>query len=95
MGTRARKVVWALVATATGLYAVGRLTGSQGVSALLENRRKIAVLEEETSKLELENKAKRAYLDDLKANPDAQRRLVREKLHYVDPGSVDFATPKR
>ena len=94
MGNRVRQAVYAGIAIVGGIYAVGHLTGSQGVSALMDKRHQIQKLEDETQQLRQENEERKAYLNDLKSNPDAQRRLVRERLHYVDEGAVDFKTPE-
>jgi cell division protein FtsB len=93
MNTRLRQTLYATAAVVLGLYAVGHLTGSQGISALMEKRRQIQALDEQTQRLRQENKEIAEYLDHLKTDPDLQRKLVRERLHYVDQGSVDFKTP--
>jgi cell division protein FtsB len=93
MNSRLRQGLYAAAAVAIGLYAVGHLTGSQGISALMEKRRQIQALDEQTQRLRQENKEIAEYLEHLKADPDLQRKLVRERLHYVDPGAVDFKTP--
>jgi len=94
MSSRVRQALYAGLTVVLGVYAVGHLTGSQGVSALMEKRRQIQQLEAETQRLRQENKERSEYLNDLKANADLQRRLVRERLHYVDQGAVDFKTPE-
>ena len=86
-------MLYAGAAIAVGLYAVGHLTGSQGLSALMEKRQQIQELQKETQSLRQENQERDEYLKDLKTNPDLQRRLIRERLHYVDEGAVDFNTP--
>ena len=93
MSSRVRQAVYAGLAVVVGVYAVGHLTGSQGVSALMEKRQRIQKLQEQTQRMRQENEETRAYINDLKSNADAQRRLVRERLHYVDEGAVDFKTP--
>jgi cell division protein FtsB len=93
MGLRFRQAIWSLAAVAAGGYAVVHLTGTQGLPAMLQKRKQIQVLEEETRRLEQENQKLASYLDDLKSSPDRQRQLVRERLHYVEPGSVDFSAP--
>ncbi len=94
MSSRVRQVLYAGVGLVVGVYAVGHLTGAQGISALMEKREQIQQLRDETQRLEQENTERRKYLDDLKASADLQRRLVRERLHYVDEGAVDFKTPE-
>jgi cell division protein FtsB len=93
MNTRLRHGLYAASAVVLGVSAISHLTGAQGVSALLEKRRQIQVLDEETQRLRSENKQVSEYLNNLKADPDLQRKLVRERLHYVDEGAVDFKTP--
>ena len=92
MNIRARQAIYASLAALLGIYAVGHLTGSQGISALMEKRSQIQQLETETQLLGQENKELGTYLSDLKSDPDLQRRLVRERLHYVDENTVDFKT---
>jgi cell division protein FtsB len=93
MNRRLRPALYAAFGLVIGAYAVSHLTGSQGISALLEKRRQIQALDVETQRLRDENKQAVEYLNDLKSNPDLQRKLVRERLHYVDEGAVDFKTP--
>jgi cell division protein FtsB len=93
MKEKLQKAGYAALAVLLGGYAVVHLTGSQGIPALLEKRKQIRALQEENRGIRHEIEEKRVYLNDLASSPEAQKRLVRERLHYVEDGTVDFKTP--
>jgi cell division protein FtsB len=88
-----RGLGWTAVVVLVVGYAVAQLTGSQGLTALLAKRRQIEQVEVENEQLKREIAERTQYLNDLKTNKDLQKRLVREKLLYVEDGMLDFKAP--
>ncbi|MCC6537570.1 MAG: septum formation initiator family protein [Bryobacterales bacterium] len=75
-----------------GGFAAVHLAGENGIPALIAKQKQIRRLEELNRHLELRNEDLRKENDELKSNPDAQRRIVREELGYLLDGEEGFRT---
>ncbi len=76
-----------------GAYATIMLRGSQGVSALLEKRHQIRVLEEKNADLARDIELKKQRIMRLKEDPATQEVEIGKRLGRVHPGDTQFKVP--
>ena len=68
------------------------VSGSQGISELLEKREQIRQLEEQNAQLEAENQQRRERVERLENSPNDQDLEIR-KLNMLKPGETTFMLP--
>ena len=76
-----------------GAYATIMLRGTQGVSALMEKRHQIRLLEEKNADLARDIEVKKDRIERLKKDPATQEVEVGKRLGRVHPGDTEFKVP--
>lgn len=89
-----RPIGYTLAFLLVGSYAVVALRGPQGVSALLEKRREIRVLQEQNADLQRENQLKRERIRKLQGSTGEQELEIRKHLKMLRPGETEFILPE-
>ncbi|MEP7365096.1 MAG: septum formation initiator family protein [Acidobacteriota bacterium] len=89
---RLRRVGYVVAILLVGGFAAVHLAGDNGIPALMVKRKQIRDLEERNRTIELQNDELRKENEDLRSNPDAQRRIVREDLGYLMDDEEGFRT---
>jgi cell division protein FtsB len=84
------KVGYAVVLLGGAAYGVVELRGPNGLSALMEKRQEIRLLEKENEQLQRELAEKRARIERLKTNPDEQEMEIRKELKLLKPGEKSY-----
>ena len=71
-------------------YGVYTLRGSQGIPALMKKQGEMKELEKNNAELAKEIEDKRAKIQRLKDNPEAQELEIRRQMKLVKPGERVF-----
>jgi cell division protein FtsB len=82
-------IAFLLVAT----YAAVTLAGPKGLSSLYAKEREIQAVEKQNAEIAKDIDREKKKVDQIRANPDAQERVVEERLNLVRPGDKVFMLP--
>jgi cell division protein FtsB len=74
-------------------YVAVTLAGPKGLSALYAKEREIHAVERQNAEISKEIDREKKKVDQIRANPDAQERVVEERLNLVHPGDKVFMLP--
>jgi len=72
------------------IYGLVALRGPQGISALLEKRREVRMLEEQNAAQAAENERRRERIQRLQQNSTEQEMEIRKQLKLLRPGETTF-----
>ena len=72
------------------IYGLVALRGPQGISALLDKRREVRLLEEQNAAQAAENERRRERIHRLEKNPTEQEMEIRKQLKLLRPGETTF-----
>ena len=72
------------------IYGLVALRGPQGVSALLDKRREVRLLEEQNAAKAAENQRRRERILRLEKNSTEQEMEIRKQLKLLRPGETTF-----
>ena len=72
------------------IYGLVALRGPQGVSALLDKRREVRLLEEQNAAQAAENERRRERILRLEQNSTEQEMEIRKQLKLLRPGETTF-----
>jgi cell division protein FtsB len=75
------------------VYGVVALRGPQGVSALLEKRQEVRLLEEQNAAQAAENERRRERIRRLEESSTEQEMEIRKQLKLLRPGETTFILP--
>ena len=85
-----RRTGFILVAGVIVIYGLVALRGPQGVSALLDKRREVRMLEEQNAAQAAENERRRERIHRLEKNPTEQEMQIRKQLKLLRPNETTF-----
>ena len=88
-----KRIGWATLIGMVGVYIYISMTGTRGVSALLEKRQRITVMQEENAELDRENQLRRERIRRLTESREEQELEIRRRLKLQKPGTRDFYIP--
>lgn len=86
MRNPALKTAYAIVVLSGVAYAFVVLEGPNGIPALLEKRRQVAVYEQQNQQIVRENVQKQQRIERLENNPIEQEMEIRQRLKLAKPG---------
>jgi cell division protein FtsB len=72
------------------IYGIVALRGPQGLSALLDKRREVRLLEEQNAAKAAENERRRERILRLEQNSIEQEMEIRKQLKLLRPGETTF-----
>ena len=72
------------------IYGLVALRGPQGISALLDKRREVRLLEEQNAAHAAENERRRERIHRLQQNTTEQEMEIRKQLKLLRPGETTF-----
>lgn len=72
------------------IYGLVALRGPQGISALLDKRREVRMLEEQNAAQAAENQRRRERILRLEQNPAEQEMEIRKQLKLLRPNETTF-----
>ena len=72
------------------IYGLVALRGPQGITALLDKRHEVRMLEEQNAALAAENERRRERILRLEQNPTEQEMQIRKQLKLLRPGETTF-----
>ena len=72
------------------IYGLVALRGPQGISALLDKRREVRMLEEQNAAQAAENERRRERIHRLEKNSTEQEMEIRKQLKLLRPGETTF-----
>ena len=72
------------------IYGLVALRGPQGISALLDKRREVRMLEEQNAAQAAENERRRERIHRLEQNSTEQEMEIRKQLKLLRPGETTF-----
>ncbi len=72
------------------IYGLVALRGPQGISALLDKRREVRLLEEQNAAQAAENERRRERIHRLEKNSTEQEMEIRKQLKLLRPGETTF-----
>ena len=84
---------YAVLVTMIGVYIFLQMTGSNGVSELIEKRRQVQNLQERNAELQRENGMRRNRIDRLIDSREEQELEIRRRFKLQKKDSVDFYLP--
>jgi cell division protein FtsB len=93
-----RRAGYIIVAGVAVIYGLVALRGPQGISALLDKRREVRLLEEQNAAKAAENQRRRERIHRLEQNSTEQEMQIRKQLKLLRPGETTFILedpPKR
>jgi cell division protein FtsB len=85
-----RRAGYLVVAGVVVIYGLVALRGPQGITALLDKRREVRMLEEQNAALAAENERRRERILRLEQNPTEQEMQIRKQLKLLRPGETTF-----
>jgi cell division protein FtsB len=85
-----RRAGYIVVVGVVVIYGLVALRGPQGVSALLEKRREVRLLEEQNAAKAAENERRRERIRRLEENSTEQEMEIRKQLKLLRPGETTF-----
>ena len=85
-----RRAGYIVVAGVVVIYGLVALRGPQGISALLDKRREVRVLEEQNAAQAAENERRRERIQRLEQNPTEQEMEIRKQLKLLRPNETTF-----
>jgi cell division protein FtsB len=84
------KIGYVAVLVGGAAYGYIQLSGPNGVSALMQKRQEIQLLEKENEQLQRDLAAKRMRIERLKNNADEQEMEIRKELKLLKPGEKSY-----
>lgn len=85
-----RRAGYIVVVGLVVIYGLVALRGPQGVSALLDKRREVRLLEEQNAAQAAENERRRERIHRLEQNSTEQEMEIRKQLKLLRPGETTF-----
>ena len=85
-----RRTGYIVVVGVVVIYGLVALRGPQGVSALLDKRREVRLLEEQNAAKAAENERRRDRIRRLEQNSTEQEMEIRKQLKLLRPGETTF-----
>ncbi|HTM12720.1 MAG TPA: septum formation initiator family protein [Bryobacteraceae bacterium] len=85
-----RRTGYILVVGGVVIYGLVALRGPQGISALLDKRREVRMLEEQNAAQAAENERRRERIHRLEQNSTEQEMEIRKQLKLLRPGETTF-----
>ena len=85
-----RRTGYILAAGVLVIYGLVVLRGPQGVSALLDKRHEVRMLEERNAAQAAENERRRERIHRLEKNPTEQEMQIRKQLKLLRPNETTF-----
>lgn len=85
-----RRTGYVVVAGVMVIYGLVALRGPQGISALLDKRREVRLLEEQNAAQAAENERRRDRIRRLQQNTTEQEMEIRKQLKLLRPGETTF-----
>jgi cell division protein FtsB len=85
-----RRAGYVVVAGVVVIYGLVALRGPQGISALLDKRREVRLLEEQNAAQAAENERRRERIHRLEQNSTEQEMEIRKQLKLLRPGETTF-----
>jgi cell division protein FtsB len=85
-----RRVGYIVVVGVVVIYGLVALRGPQGISALLDKRREVRMLEEQNAAQAAENERRRERIHRLEQNSTEQEMEIRKQLKLLRPGETTF-----
>jgi cell division protein FtsB len=85
-----RRTGYIVVVGVVVIYGLVALRGPQGISALLDKRREVRMLEEQNAALAAENERRRERIQRLEQNSTEQEMEIRKQLKLLRPGETTF-----
>jgi cell division protein FtsB len=85
-----RRTGYIVVVGVAVIYGLVALRGPQGISALLDKRREVRMLEEQNAAQAAENERRRERIHRLEQNPTEQEMEIRKQLKLLRPGETTF-----
>ena len=98
MGSLLRHLAVVLGVAAGGYYAYTALTGPRGLAAIRASHEEVRKMEEDNERLRLEIEKHKQYVQQLRTDPEARDRAIRQRLEKQKPGEktiYDQPTPPR
>jgi cell division protein FtsB len=85
-----RRTGYIVVVGVVVIYGLVALRGPQGISALLDKRREVRMLEEQNAAQAAENERRRERIHRLEKNSTEQEMEIRKQLKLLRPGETTF-----
>jgi cell division protein FtsB len=85
-----RRTGYIVVVGVVVIYGLVALRGPQGISALLDKRREVRLLEEQNAAQAAENERRRERIHRLEQNSTEQEMEIRKQLKLLRPGETTF-----
>ena len=85
-----RRTGYILAVGVVVIYGLVALRGPQGISALLDKRREVRMLEEQNAAQAAENERRRERIHRLQQNSTEQEMEIRKQLKLLRPGETTF-----
>ena len=85
-----RRTGYIVVVGVVVIYGLVALRGPQGLSALLDKRREVRMLEEQNAAQAAENERRRERIHRLEENSTEQEMEIRKQLKLLRPGETTF-----
>ena len=85
-----RRTGYIVVVGVAVIYGLVALRGPQGISALLDKRREVRMLEEQNAAQAAENERRRERIHRLEQNSTEQEMEIRKQLKLLRPGETTF-----
>ncbi len=85
-----RRAGYVVVVGVVVIYGLVALRGPQGISALLDKRREVRMLEEQNAAQAAENERRRERIHRLEENSTEQEMEIRKQLKLLRPGETTF-----
>ena len=93
MTTLSRRLTYGVAILIAGGFAFAHLRGPNGLTALLEKRREIRLLEQENAQLKADNERRRQRNTDLQKDPNTWELEIRKRTEKIKKGETDFKLP--
>jgi cell division protein FtsB len=85
-----RRTSYIVVVGVVVIYGLVALRGPQGISALLDKRREVRMLEEQNAVQAAENERRRERIHRLEENTTEQEMEIRKQLKLLRPNETTF-----
>jgi cell division protein FtsB len=85
-----RRTGYIIAVSVVVIYGLVALRGPQGISALLDKRREVRMLEEQNAAQAAENERRRERIHRLEKNSTEQEMEIRKQLKLLRPGETTF-----
>ena len=88
-----RRVGYAVLVIMIGVFLFLEMTGSYGISSLIQKQRQISDMQKANADLARENQLRRDRIEKLETDRAAEQIEVRKRMKYQRKDTIDFYLP--